>query len=151
MTSKALTVFTACTAEPVAVEAEATAASATSIWAPYGRMPCTMHPKISRSDAVFCGVMLYSLLICFAMGAAMTIATVLFAVATSKALTKRPTPSCPLLWPLNTLWIKSSRAANPPWMRISPQRALTRTATMMVSYMPEMPFPIWPRSPTKSS
>ena len=34
-----------------------TAEIATSICAPYGRIPCEMQEKVSRSDAVFLGVM----------------------------------------------------------------------------------------------
>ena len=70
-----------------------TAEIATSIWAPYGMMPWKIQEKVSRIEAAFLGVMPYYCAISFAIGFAMTIATVLFAVAMSIAPTSSPMPS----------------------------------------------------------
>ena len=79
------------------------------------------------------------------MGFAMTMATVLFAVAMSMAPTKSPMPSCPPLRLLNRLLMPASRAAKPPCSRMSAQMALTSRATMVVSNMPAAPVPMFAR------
>ena len=80
-----------------------TAEIATSICAPYGMIPWKIQEKVSRSDAAFLGVIQYSCAISFAIGFAMTIATVLFAVAISIVPTSSPIPSWPPLFPRKIL------------------------------------------------
>ena len=76
------------------------------------------------------------------MGFAITIATVLLAVAISIAPTSSPIPSCPPLLPLNIFLIPPRRASKPPLSRISAHIAATSTATIHVSNMPDTPEPI---------
>ena len=83
-------IWNADTAYPSSVAAD----MATSIWAPYGMMPWNTHENVSRIDAVLrlrdaVGLSPSPA----AMGFAMTMATVLFAVAMSMAPTSRPMPS----------------------------------------------------------
>ena len=80
--------------------------------------------------------------ISFAMGFAITIATVLFAVAISITPTKSPIPSFPPFEPLKIFLIRSSKAAKPPYSSINAQIAETRIATMAVSNIPETPLPM---------
>ena len=61
--------------------------------APYGIIAWAIHEKVSKSDAAFCGSILELRLISFAIGAAITIATVLLAVAKSNNIVKSPMPS----------------------------------------------------------
>ena len=76
------------------------------------------------------------------MGFAITIATVLFAVAISIRATSRPIPSWPPFLPLKTRRIPLRRASKPPLYFIRAHIAATKTATIAVSNIPEAPEPI---------
>ena len=80
------------------------------------------------------------------MGLAITIATVLFAVAISIAPTKSPIPSIPPRLPLNIFLINCNNAAKPPYSLIRAQIAETKIATIVVSNIPDTPPPIFARS-----
>ena len=108
-------------------------------------MPWNTHENVSSMDAVLRLEMPYVSPISFAMGFAMTMATVLFAVAMSMAPTSRPMPSWPPLRLLNRLLMPLSSATKPPCSRMSAQMALTSTATMVVSNMPAAPEPMFAR------
>ena len=69
-----------------------TADTATSICAPYGMIPCVMQENVSSKEADFLADTPYVFAISRAIGFAITIATVLFAVATSIAATRMPIP-----------------------------------------------------------
>ena len=93
----------------------------------------------------------YSSLISFAMGFAITMATVLFAVAMSIAPTSRPMPICPPRLPRNAFLIQPSSASKPPYSRMSAQMAETRMATIDVSNMPAAPLPMFSSSALTAS
>lgn len=93
--------------------------------------------SLSAADAVVLGHFLCD-------GVAITMATVLFAVAISISPTNKPMPSRPPLLPLKTCLIQCRRAAKPPYSLMSAQIAATRIATMLVSNIPAAPVPILP-------
>ena len=95
------------------------------------------------------GAIPYSSLISLAIGPAMTMATVLFAVEMSIAPTSSPTPRRPPTLPWNTRRMKASRAAKPPCSRIRAHMAETRIVTMMVSNIPSAPSFMLPSSSMK--
>ena len=99
-------------------------------------------------DAVFRGVIPYSCDISFAIGLAITIATVLFAVAMSMVPTRSPIPSWPPFCPRKILRIQFNKASNPPYSRINAHIAATRIATIQVSNIPLTPEPTFVRSST---
>ena len=106
-------------------------------------MPWKMQENVSRIDAALRGVMPYSSLISLAMGFAITMATVLFAVAMSIAPTRRPMPIWPPRLPRNAFRIQLSSASKPPYSRISAQIAETKIATIEVSNIPAAPLPMF--------
>ena len=86
--------------------------------------------------------MSYSSAMFFAIGAAMTMATVLLAVATSIRPVSSATPSMPPRLPRKLRRMKPRIASNPPFSRISAAVDATRIVTIMVSNMPVVPLPI---------
>ena len=107
-----------------------------------------MQEKVSSREAVFLGVIPYSCAISLAIGFAITMATVLFAVAISMVPTRSPIPSCPPFLPRKILWIQPRSASKPPYSRISAHIAATRIATIQVSNIPDTPEPIFVRRST---
>ena len=89
--------------------------AATKSWAPYGMIPCIMHELVSRREAVFLGSTLYSSLMFCAIGAAMTMATVLFAVAMSMKAVRRKMPKLPPLFPFAFFLIMDRIVSKPPF------------------------------------
>ena len=105
-------------------------------------IPCAMQEQVSRSDAVCRGSTPYSLVISLAIGAAITIATVLLAVAISIKAVKKAMPYIPPRLLLAFFLIKDRMASKPPFSFISAAIDATRIVTIMVSNMPLIPLPM---------
>ena len=106
--------------------------------------PWNTQENVSRMEAVLRLEMPYVSAISWAMGFAITMATVLLAVAMSMAPTSSPMPSWPPFRLRNRRLMPFNRATKPPYSRMSAQMALTSTATMVVSNMPAAPVPMLP-------
>ena len=77
-------------------------------------MPWKMQEKVSSREAERLGLIPYSSATSLAMGPAITIATVLLAVAMSISPTSSPIPSWPPRLPRNTRRIKARMLSKPP-------------------------------------
>ena len=106
--------------------------------------PWNTQENVSRMEAVLRLETLYVSAISWAMGFAITMATVLLAVAMSMAPTSSPMPSWPPFRLRNRRLMPFNRATKPPFSRMSAQMALTSTATIVVSNMPAAPVPMLP-------
>ena len=105
-----------------------------------------IQEQVSRRDAVTLGSTLYSSVISLAIGAAMTMATVLFAVATSMKAVRNAIPNMPPRRLSALLRMKERMAAKPPLARIRAAIEATRIVTIIVSNIPEIPPPMEERA-----
>ena len=110
-----------------------------------------MQDAVSRIDAMRMGSALNRSEHVFAMGPAMTIATVLFAVKKLTSATSRPIPNSQDRGPRTSFAIFSVSQRIPPLAWTVLKSPPARIATMSVSLMPSVPFPSRSNAPKVSN
>ena len=113
--------------------------------------PCTMQDTVSSTDAMRIGSALKRFEHAFAMGPAMTIATVLFAVKQLTSATRTPMPNSQERGPRTSFAIFSVSQRMPPFAWMVLKRPPARIATISVSLMPSVPLPSRSSAPNVSN